>query len=49
MHRLTNLPHTTKTTPGLSGFADHFQRVTGRTLADFYSEVNTYFSKRNLP
>ena len=45
---LKNL-HTTKTTPGLSGFADHFQRVTGRTLADFYSEVNTYFSKRNFP
>jgi hypothetical protein len=45
---LKNL-HTTKTTPGLSGFAEHFQRVTGRTLADFYSEVNTYFSKRNFP
>ena len=45
---LKNL-HTTKTTPGLSGFADHFQRVTGRTLAEFYSEVNTYFSKRNFP
>ena len=45
---LKNL-HTTKTTPGLSGFADHFQRVTGRTLADFYSEVNAYFSKRNFP
>ena len=45
---LKNL-HTTKTTPGLSGFADHFQRVTGRTLVDFYSEVNAYFSKRNFP
>ena len=45
---LKNL-HTTKTTPGLSGFAEHFQRVTGRTLADFYSEVNAYFLKRNFP
>jgi hypothetical protein len=45
---LKNL-HTTKTTPGLSGFADHFQRVTGRTLSDFYREVNTYFPKRNFP
>ena len=45
---LKNL-HTTKTTLGLSGFAEHFQRVTGRTLADFYSEVNAYFLKRNFP
>ena len=44
---LKNL-HTTKTTPGLSGFSAHFQRVTGRALADFYSEVNAYFSQRNF-
>ena len=41
--------HTTKTTPGLSDFADHFQRVTGRALTAFYSEVNAYFPKRNFP
>jgi hypothetical protein len=41
--------HTTKTTAGLSGFAGHFQRVTGRTLSEFYAEVNSYFAARNFP
>ena len=45
---LRNL-HTTKTTAGLSGFAEHFQRVTGRSLNDFYAEVNSYFAVRNFP
>jgi hypothetical protein len=45
---LKNL-YTSKTTPGLSGFANHFQRVTGRALTEFYSEVNAYFPKRNFP
>jgi len=45
---LRNL-HTTKTTAGLSGFAEHFQRITGRSLNDFYAEVNSYFAVRNFP
>ena len=38
--------HTTKTTPGFADFDTHFRNTTGRDLAEFYAEVNSYFVKR---
>ena len=41
--------HTTRSTRGLADFAVHFRNSTGRDLAEFYAEVNTYFATRGMP
>ena len=38
--------HTTKNRAGYANFPEHFRSVTGKDIAEFYAEVNSYFAKR---
>ncbi len=38
--------HTTKNRAGYANFPEHFRIVTGKDIAEFYAEVNSYFAKR---